>query len=791
MTGVSPNVELDSVRRKKNALYAVMVILCVMLAFFIIYYLGGTFSPLDIRFDLIMIAFVPITLISAVGAFVLNRREVLVAPAPMPRVSIARSYSSSSVGKFALAVVLFLILFVPYTLSFLEDNVASSHVERDVTGSDGTRFTTNDPLHFTNAVSITVEVETGSLHAALFTAESWDSGTGATPIFEQNVTGTEKIELVSDGQPLEPGEYVFELSTDSNGSMAKISIDREFSGQMVRALILFALAYGTICGISAGYFNSVKKASSGRSVKKQAVQAQPAFSEVRPGSVMPSADSHLQRIQYGPPQVRVTIQNVPQQHYGQPQAQAPSLANGQMHQEYPQYQPLAQRTAQQHALPLQTQVPSSTQPQVRQAQIPRVQHQPQATSQKAANVHKSEGVSVVTPEMQRARDEEQKRRKEAARLAELELKKKLDEEEKRRQETEARVRAAEEESRKLEKARIEAEADLRAKLEAAEKQRAAEETRRVELELKMKRSEEDKLRAELELQKRLLEEERRKLEDMKRLEAQKEQTVMNDVFLIHRDGRLICHNTRRLKPDVDNDILTGMFTAVTNFVRDTFKEETKGELNELKYGELNIFLEYGKHVYLAVVVQGMPPDDLRENMKEIIGIIERRFSPVLEEWDGTMSDIGDVKEIVKAIFTGSIARGIAEGPVVQPKARIPKQDLDFYAPKDVNVNNAAIEEPVAAGIEEPIAGGIEEPVPNVEAPIEEPVPFGNTQATLQAHAPAQVAQHVQTQVQPVQTVERKIKNVKCPKCSETFPADVTERPVKIECPSCGTSGVIK
>ncbi|MEM2899953.1 MAG: hypothetical protein QXT63_04105 [Thermoplasmata archaeon] len=817
------NAELDSIRRKKTALYASMLIVSIMVAIFILYYLGATFQPLNLRFDIVIISFVPLALISSLCAFYLNRREVLTIPLPM-RIQFAKSYFSSSMLKFVLSIVLFLFLYIPYTMAFVEYNLASTHVEREVTGSEGLRFSTNDPLHFTDAVSITVEVESGSLHAALFEAEAWDSGLYTQPIFEKNITGKETLSLIINGETLEPGEYVFELSTDGSGSNAKIGINREISKQMVKAIMFFSIFYGIVCGASAAYFSSIKRMER-KEISKKIVskEPKPAFSEVHAQhpttqNVIPSADSHLQRIQYGPPQVKVTIQNVPAPQTQIQQNPYPQLSSQTYSASSPEIQPQStqQRTqhAQQPALPRQVSAPQATQSQAKSvqqiqaqnvlakhSQIPsqstsKVPSQNQPThAQQHARVSqkpaaKVENVSVVTPEMQRARLEEQRRRKEAVKSAELELKKKLEEEERRRQETEARIRAAEEEAKKLEKARLEAEAELRAKLEAAEKERAAEEAKRVELELKMKRSEEEKLRAELELQRRLLEEERRKLEEMKRLEAQREQSVMNDVFLIHRDGRLICHNTRRLKPDVDNDILTGMFTAVTNFVRDTFKEETKGELNELKYGDLNIFLEYGKHVYLAVVLQGLPPDDLRENMREIIGIIERRFSPVLEEWDGTMTDIADVKEIVKAIFTGSISKHLAEGPVVYPKGKtLPQIDFSKDIPDELPTfqKKEQIEEP------------IEEPVPvdqHTNTQIEEPEPIVSPIASedpkpVQTPIPQPNDQTLDSDNTDKSKLERKIKNVKCPKCSQTFPADVTVRPARIECPSCGTTGTLK
>ncbi len=39
-------------------------------------------------------------------------------------------------------------------------------------------------------------------------------------------------------------------------------------------------------------------------------------------------------------------------------------------------------------------------------------------------------------------------------------------------------------------------------------------------------------------------------------------TFIEDVFLLHRSGVLIRHLSRRLKPHVDSDILTGMLRTV-------------------------------------------------------------------------------------------------------------------------------------------------------------------------------------------------------------------------------------
>ncbi|TLZ58816.1 MAG: hypothetical protein E6K16_08050, partial [Methanobacteriota archaeon] len=66
-------------------------------------------------------------------------------------------------------------------------------------------------------------------------------------------------------------------------------------------------------------------------------------------------------------------------------------------------------------------------------------------------------------------------------------------------------------------------------------------------------------------------------------EKPKEASLIDDVFLLYNDGLLIKHETRRLKPDVDSDILSGMLTAVQAFVKDSFRSDEGDELNEMTF----------------------------------------------------------------------------------------------------------------------------------------------------------------------------------------------------------------
>ncbi|MEM2900579.1 MAG: hypothetical protein QXT63_07285, partial [Thermoplasmata archaeon] len=96
--------------------------------------------------------------------------------------------------------------------------------------------------------------------------------------------------------------------------------------------------------------------------------------------------------------------------------------------------------------------------------------------------------------------------------------------------------------------------------------------------------------------------------------------------------------------------LTGMLTAIQDFVKDSLKSEEKGTLDEIKFGNMRIFIESGVHVKLAVVTSGTPSENLRPKMREVLRKIHNRFGSRLEKWDGDASEFTDAKRMIMEVF---------------------------------------------------------------------------------------------------------------------------------------------
>jgi tetratricopeptide (TPR) repeat protein len=121
--------------------------------------------------------------------------------------------------------------------------------------------------------------------------------------------------------------------------------------------------------------------------------------------------------------------------------------------------------------------------------------------------------------------------------------------------------------------------------------------------------------------------------------------TIEDVFLVYSDGTLINHQTRRLKT-MDDDIFMGMLTSIKDFIKDAMSQDVKGELNELTYGKLKILIEHGAYVFLAVVVSGKPPPELRNLMKSAVRRIHKNHLAELRNWDGNIGKMEPAKKII-------------------------------------------------------------------------------------------------------------------------------------------------
>lgn len=110
---------------------------------------------------------------------------------------------------------------------------------------------------------------------------------------------------------------------------------------------------------------------------------------------------------------------------------------------------------------------------------------------------------------------------------------------------------------------------------------------------------------------------------------------VEQVFLIQPgSGLLMKHVQDDMAIEGDADAISGMLTAITQFVKDAFKAQEHEGLETVALGDHTVLLVHGPHAYLAAVVRGVVPTELREQCQEVLEGLHRRFHSQLTEFKG-------------------------------------------------------------------------------------------------------------------------------------------------------------
>ena len=81
-------------------------------------------------------------------------------------------------------------------------------------------------------------------------------------------------------------------------------------------------------------------------------------------------------------------------------------------------------------------------------------------------------------------------------------------------------------------------------------------------------------------------------------------------------------------------MVSGMLTAIRDFVEDSFGRPEGESLDTLQVGELSVWIEQGPHAILAAVIRGTAPPDLRAALQETLESLHAHFADELRAFNG-------------------------------------------------------------------------------------------------------------------------------------------------------------
>src|SRR6266568_4264239 len=131
--------------------------------------------------------------------------------------------------------------------------------------------------------------------------------------------------------------------------------------------------------------------------------------------------------------------------------------------------------------------------------------------------------------------------------------------------------------------------------------------------------------------------------------------TVEEVFLIHWDGRKIAHLTRSLTPERDTDVVAAMFTALQSVVHESFRGLGAGKFRSMKLGTHRVTVVSGQSFYLAVIFRGRWESAVRRKAEEVVKQVERRYGKTLATWSGYVSEIEGIRLYLESFFGAKAA----------------------------------------------------------------------------------------------------------------------------------------
>ncbi len=147
---------------------------------------------------------------------------------------------------------------------------------------------------------------------------------------------------------------------------------------------------------------------------------------------------------------------------------------------------------------------------------------------------------------------------------------------------------------------------------------------------------------------------------------------IDHLFLIERESGLVMHRESAPElPDLDSDAISGMLTALGEFVKDSVGRTDGAGLESARVGEHLVMLLEGPRLNLAAFVRGVPPPALREGLQARLESIHARLADPMAPIDARDSDLGQAfAEQLSIQSVDEAARQRDERPAAAP-SRLP------------------------------------------------------------------------------------------------------------------------
>lgn len=127
---------------------------------------------------------------------------------------------------------------------------------------------------------------------------------------------------------------------------------------------------------------------------------------------------------------------------------------------------------------------------------------------------------------------------------------------------------------------------------------------------------------------------------------------VEELFVIQKDSGLLMAHASVNKEDstVDQELISGMLTAIRSFVASAFRKSPDQDLHEIEYGDYNIRLQMYNTFYVAAVIQGVEPNSFAERLDRLGSRIHNRFHKAIREFDGDTTNLSGCVPLLESFI---------------------------------------------------------------------------------------------------------------------------------------------
>ncbi len=132
---------------------------------------------------------------------------------------------------------------------------------------------------------------------------------------------------------------------------------------------------------------------------------------------------------------------------------------------------------------------------------------------------------------------------------------------------------------------------------------------------------------------------------------------VQQVFLIHRETGLVLQYLSAQGEGVSEaELVSGMLTAIQDFVRDSFTSQHTQDLETMQAGEFTIWVHHGPQALLAGTILGTPPPELRNVFARENELIHQKFAAPLASFQGDASPFEAARPHLQNCLLGQTGR---------------------------------------------------------------------------------------------------------------------------------------